>query len=44
MSSDKDKKTLVGLRIELWSDDVDCLSDLMDYISDKFSNSVVRWM
>jgi len=45
LNKDESVKTcLVGLTIKIWSDDVDSLSDLMTYIGDKFSNSVVRWM
>jgi len=45
LNKDENTKTcLVGLNIKIWSDDVDKLSDLMETISDKFSNCVVRWM
>lgn len=42
MSSEK--QTIVGLNIQIFSSDIDGLSDLMEYVGDNFSNSIVRWM
>ena len=36
--------TFVGMQIKIFTDDIDSLSDLAEYITDKFGSAVWKWL
>ena len=44
IEEEKTHLTLIGCSFKIWTTDVDALSDLQSYISDKFGSSLWHWM